>query len=63
MHKVDSFLERGPDGTGWRLASSNGSGRESFSEATSSGLGEHGRQSSRTGEPSLGETSMLDIEN
>jgi len=31
MHKVEHFLERGPDGTGWRLASSNGSRQESFS--------------------------------
>ncbi|HSZ12819.1 MAG TPA: hypothetical protein VK790_02150 [Solirubrobacteraceae bacterium] len=53
MHNVDHFLERGPDGTGWRLASSNGSRQESFSEAPNSGLGEHGRQSSRTDDPSL----------
>lgn len=33
MHNVEHFVERGPDNTGWRLASSNGSGRESFSEA------------------------------
>jgi hypothetical protein len=39
MHNVEHFLERGPDGTGWRLASSNGSRQESFSEAASSGLG------------------------
>lgn len=39
MHDVEHFLERGPDGTGWRLASSNGSRQESFSEATSSGPG------------------------
>lgn len=56
MHKVDGFLEHGPDGTGWRLASSNGSVRESFSEAPSSGLGEHGRQTSRTDDPGLGDT-------
>jgi hypothetical protein len=36
MHDVERFLERGPDGTGWRLASSNGSRQESFSEALSS---------------------------
>jgi hypothetical protein len=39
MHDVEHFLERGPDGTGWRLASSNGSRQESFSEATNSGPG------------------------
>jgi hypothetical protein len=39
MHDVEHFLERGPDGTGWRLASSNGSRQESFSEAPSSGSG------------------------
>ncbi|HEV2945088.1 MAG TPA: hypothetical protein VGX26_08250 [Solirubrobacteraceae bacterium] len=37
MYNVEHFLERGSDGTGWRLASSNGSRQESFSEATSSG--------------------------
>lgn len=31
------FLERGPDGTGWKLASSNGSAGESSSEAQTSG--------------------------
>lgn len=35
MYTVDGFLERGPDGTGWRLASSNGSKQESLSEAPS----------------------------
>lgn len=35
MHNVDGFLEHGPDGTGWRLASSNGSKQESLSEAPS----------------------------
>jgi hypothetical protein len=39
MHNVEHFLERGPDGTGWRLASSNGSREESPSEATNSGSG------------------------
>jgi hypothetical protein len=57
MHQVEGFIERGPDGTGWRLASSNGSAGESFSEAPNSGLGEHGRQSSRTDDPSLGASS------
>jgi hypothetical protein len=33
------FLARGPDGTGWKLASSNGSAGESFSEAPNSGSG------------------------
>ncbi len=31
------FLERGPDGEGWKLASVNGSAEESSSEAQSSG--------------------------
>lgn len=57
MHQIDGFIERGPGGTGWRLASSNGSVGESFSEAPNSGLGEHGRHSSRTGDPSLGASS------
>jgi hypothetical protein len=33
------FLERGPGGEGWKLASSNGSQQESFSEAQTSGPG------------------------
>lgn len=33
------FLQRGPDGNGWKLASSNGSAQESFSEAPTSGPG------------------------
>jgi hypothetical protein len=57
LHKVDRFLDRGPGGSGWRLASSNGPTGESFSEAPSSGLGEHGRQSSRTDDPGLGASS------
>lgn len=38
----------------YKLASSNGSGGESSSEAHISGLGEHGGQSSLTDDPSLG---------
>ena len=38
MHNVDHFLERGPDGTNWRLASSNGMRQESFSDAEHSPL-------------------------
>lgn len=49
-------VTRGPDGTGWKLASSNGSGRESSSEAHISGLGEHGGHSSLTDDPSPGLT-------
>jgi hypothetical protein len=33
------FLQRGPSGEGWRLASSNGSQQESLSEAQTSGPG------------------------
>lgn len=43
--------------TDYKLASSNGSAGESFSEAPNSGPGERGRQSSRTGEPGLGTSS------
>ena len=49
-------ITRGPEGTGWKLASSNGSGRESSSEAHISGLGEHGGHSSLTDDPSPGAT-------
>jgi hypothetical protein len=50
----DGEVRRGDNGTGWRLTPANGSRRESLAEATSSGLGEHGRHSSRSGDPSLG---------
>jgi hypothetical protein len=33
------FIERGPEGAGWKLASSNGSVQESLSEAQTSGPG------------------------
>jgi hypothetical protein len=49
-----NLLARGPDGTGWRLASSNGSGGESSSEAPISGSREYERQSSRIGNLDLG---------
>jgi hypothetical protein len=57
IHQVEGLIERGPGGTGWRLASSNGSAPESFSEAPSSASGEHGRQSSHSGSPGVGASS------
>jgi hypothetical protein len=53
-----SLLARGPDGTGWRLASSNGSGGESSSEAPISGSSEYERQSSRIGNLDLGASDL-----
>ncbi len=50
----NNILERGPNGTGWRLASSNGSLGESFSEAPISGSEQYERQTSRIGNSDLG---------
>jgi hypothetical protein len=54
MHQVEGFIERGPDGNGWRLASAGDHPDEGATEASSSGLGEHGPHSSGTGDPSPG---------
>jgi hypothetical protein len=57
MEQIEGFIEHGPGGTGWRLVSGSGSQGEAASEAQISTLGEHGPQSSGTGDPSPGDTS------